>query len=383
MTDAAPGPAGADRPGAAGSARARALVGALREAGGPAIEAVVLFGSQLVQADPDAHSAWDLVVIVDDYAAFHRRLVEAGHHRRPAWLLSVLARVLPPNITAFDAGDETPLAKCAIVSRDHFVRALAPGAPDHFLKGRMVQKVAVVWSRSDEVHQEVERALQRARDGVIRWVAPRLADEGVFGPDRFASCMLEVSYGGEVRPESGDRVRQVFEAQRTYLVDLYGRVLARAAERGEVEAVAPGGGGREATGSAAEEHNGGALGARAYRLVETPGPGRRLALRFYFMRSKARATLRWLKHVVTFNDWLTYVQRKVERRIGRQVTITPWERRLPLLLLWPKAIRILRYRRTSFTADADAGPEPGSTNPGEPVDRSNDPSNDPSKRERA
>jgi hypothetical protein len=341
-------------------------VAALREAGGPALEVVLLFGSQLVRAMPGAHSAWDLVVIVNDYGTFHRHLVDAGHHRRPAWLLTLFARVLPPNITAFDPGEGVPLAKCAIVSREHFLRALQPGAPDHFLKGRMVQAVAVLWSRSDETHQQVERALQNARDGVIRWVAPHVADEGPFRPDQFALRMLEVSYRGEVRPESGDRVRQVFEAQRRYLVDLYARVLARAAERGDVAAVPPNRGG------GADDEDGV---SRTYRLAEAPGPGRRLALRLYFMRSKVRATLRWFKHVITFNDWLTYVQRKVERRTGRQMTITPWERRLPLLLLWPKAIRVLRQRGSASPAEPVPDDTPGPADAGEPAD--------PSKRESA
>jgi hypothetical protein len=230
----------------------------------------------------------------------------------------------------------------------------------------MVQAVAVLWSRSDETHEEVERALQNARDGVIRWVAPHVADEEPFGPDQFALRMLEVSYRGEVRPESADRVRQVFEAQRRHLVDLYARVLARAAERGDVAAVPP-----NRSGGADDEDGV----SRTYRLAEAPGPGRRLLLRFYFMRSKARATLRWFKHVITFNDWLTYVQRKVERRTGRRVTITPWERRLPLLLLWPKAIRVLRQRGTAGPAEPVSDDTPGPTDAGEPVD--------PSKRESA
>jgi hypothetical protein len=134
--------------------------------------------------------------------------------------------------------------------------------------------------------------------------------------------MLEVSYGGELRPESEERVEQVFEAQAAWLTAVYGSVLDAAATAGEVVS----------------------LPAGRYRLASRPGRGRRLALAAYFLGSKARATLRWLKHVVTFNDWLTYIQRKVERRTGMRIEITPWERRLPLLLLWPKAVRVLRRR---------------------------------------
>jgi hypothetical protein len=281
---------------------------------------VVLFGSRLVAASPDEHSAWDLVAIVDAYGPFHRHLVRTGHHRRPAWLLSALARVLPPNVTAFDPGGGAALAKCAIVSARDFARSLGPRARDHFLKGRMVQRVALVWARDPAAARSIEDALSEARGGVLGWTGPHLPE--TFTPAELARRMLEVSYGGELRPESEERVEQVFEAQSAWLTAVYGSVLDAAATAGEVVS----------------------LPAGRYRLARRPGRGRRLALAAYFLGSKARATLRWLKHVITFNDWLTYIQRKVERRTGVRIEITPWERRLPLLLLWPKAVRVLRRR---------------------------------------
>lgn len=314
----------------AAPAEARPLLEALLAAAGPTVRSVLLFGSRLVRSDPDDHSAWDVVVVVDDYRAFHRRLVAGGHHRRPAWLLSLLARVLPPNITAFDPGGGESLAKCAIVSETHFVRALGPAAPDHFLKGRMVQTVAVLWSADAEAERTVTRALETARRDVLRWVGPYLGDhpEG-FTPAELGRRLLTISYDGELRPERGDRVEQVFDAQRAYLTETYRRVLDEAAERGEVVA----------------------LGEDRYRLARPPAAGRRSALKLYFARSKVRSTMRWLKHVATFNDWLTYIERKVERRTGMAVDITPWERRLPLLLLWPKVVRVLRHRHGASGED--------------------------------
>ncbi len=299
---------------------AKALVEALVAVGGGAIRAILLFGSQLVRASPSAHSAWDLVVVVDAYGPFHRALSAAGHHRRPPWLLSALGAWLPPNITAFDPGGGLPLAKCAIVSTEHFGRALGPDSPDHFLKGRMVQKVGVMWVRSDADEAWVGERLANARRDVLAWAGPYL-DES-FTPAELAQRMLQVSYGGEVRPESADRVDAVFEAQRDFLVEAYAAVLGEAEDRGEVVRLA---GGR-------------------FSFEGSHVPVARRRMDRYFAWSKVRATLRWAKHIVTFNDWLTYIQRKVERRTGVEIEITPWERRLPLLLLWPKAIRVLRAR---------------------------------------
>lgn len=306
-----------------GPVEARPIVDALVAAGGGAIRGILLFGSQLNQASPSPRSAWDLVVIVDRYGPFHRALVAAGHHRRPAWLLSALGHVLPPNITAFDPGGGAPLAKCAIVSARAFRRALGPGSPDHFLKGRMVQKVAVLWSRSPDDAAWIGERLAEARADVLNWAGPYI--DGSFTAEGFAHHMLRVSYGGEVRPEDAGRVDDVFEAQRPFLADAYARVLAEAADRGDVRS----------------------LGDGRWTLDPAPGVGARLRAGLYFAWSKVRATARWPKHILTFNDWLTYIQRKVERRTGLTVEITPWERRLPLLLLWPKVFRVLAARSSS------------------------------------
>ena len=70
-------------------------------------------------------------------------------------------------------------------------------------------------------------------------------------------------------------------------------------------------------------------------------------------------TARWLKHVLTFENWLPYVVRKVERRTGMRVELTALERRLPLIFLWPRLFRVLRNRPAEEAAARRAVP-PGS-----------------------
>lgn len=319
-------------PPAASSPTALALRDALLQASGDSVKALVMYGSQLVKADARSASAWDLVVIVDDYRAFHKALRRTGHYRRPAWLLNLLSRTLPPNVTAFDTGDpELPLAKCVVVSAEHFHRALAPRSPDHFLKGRMVQQVAVLWAASDDDERWVRELLAGARNDVLAWAGPTVPEP--FTPEQLAHHMLSVSYAGEVRPEGDERVRQVFEAQRDFLSWAYTRVLERAAEMGRVEEVEPG----------------------RYRLVPPPTAADRRRVERYFERSKVRSTMRWGKHIVTFNDWLTYIQKKVERRTGMEIEVTAWERRLPLLLLWPKVFHVVRNRPRLEGANGASG----------------------------
>ena len=306
------------------------LAGALLEAAGAdQVRAVLLFGSRLARTGPSEASAYDLVVVVADYGAFHRRMKDAGLLGRPPWLVGALARVLPPNVTALDPGVGA-VAKCMILDEGHFARALSARAPDHFLKGRLVQKVALVHAADPATEAWVAGSLGDARDDVLRWAGPFF--EEPFTAAEAARTMLRVSYRGEVRPESGDRAEAVFEAQRPFLEAVLGRVLDDAEARGEVT--------REGA---------------AFRFVRAPTAADRRRVRRYFLRSKARATARWLKHVVTFDNWIDYIVSKVERRTGMTVEVTPWERRLPYLLLWPKVIRVLRSRPARMPGDGEAG----------------------------
>ena len=86
--------------------------------------------------------------MTDSYSGFFKKMKAGGRHSRPAWILTALSYFLPPNIISFDMGraDQSP-AKAAVVSPKHLRRALRPNSPDHFLKGRVVQKLALVWSR--------------------------------------------------------------------------------------------------------------------------------------------------------------------------------------------------------------------------------------------
>jgi hypothetical protein len=70
----------------------------------------------------------------------------------------------------------------------------------------------------------------------------------------------------------------------------------------------------------------------------------RRRLRAYFAWSRVRATSRWAKHVVTFEGWLDYLLKKAERHTGQQIVLTPRERRLPLVFLWPRLVRYLRHK---------------------------------------
>lgn len=297
------------------------LASALAEAGGGQVSAILLYGSHLQASAPDRWSAYDFIVVVEAYRPFYRSLRAAGYLRRPAWLVTGLSHVLPPNLIAFDPGrSDEAIAKCAVFTDSHFRRALSFHAPDHFLKGRVAQRIALAWAKAPEVEAWVRKALAEARGDVPRWVRPYLPP--VFDEETFAETMLQVSYGAEIRPEHPDRVSQVFRAQKPALMEVARTSLAAAEEMGFVH--------REGGG---------------WAYADPAGPLARLGRSTYFVWSKVRATARWAKYVFTFDEWLDYIGRKLERRAGMKIEISERERRWPLLFLWPKVFRVLRMLR--------------------------------------
>jgi len=141
--------------------------------------------------------------------------------------------------------------------------------------------------------------------------------------------MMEVSYAGEIRPEARSRVHEVTDAQATFFRLVYGRVLQDGVRDGRLVAEAD-----------------------RFSLAARPRWRERWRSGHFFRRSKARATLRWFKYMLTFDDWLDYIVRKIERRSGVRIELTKAERRMPAILLWPKAIRVIRAMRESEAARA-------------------------------
>lgn len=287
---------------------------------GDAVRVVLLYGSRLQETNPDRHSALDFVVVVDDYRRFYSGLADAGELHRPPRLMSALARLLPPNTIAY-APDEgaVGLAKSLVVDPRHFDRALGSDPPDHFLLGRLIQEVGYVWSRSEADEARVRARIHEAHLGVLEWMAPYLT--GPVDASGLGRRVLEVCYRGELRPESQSRSDRVFEAQADHFRAVLRPALETAVEKGVMEKSREG-----------------------YVLTSEVPAQQRRRWRLHFMRSKARATLRWFKHMITFANWLPYVQRKVERHTGRSIELTTLERKVPLIFLWPRAIHVLLTR---------------------------------------
>ena len=162
--------------------------------------------------------------------------------------------------------------------------------------------------------------MRATREQTFSWARPFLPAR--FDTRSFARTLLEVSYAGEIRPEAAQHVDVLLDAQGGTLMPAFETLLSYLAASGRLERIGDG-----------------------YRDARPPGALARAFARAWFGWSKLRATLRWLKYVALYDDWLDYVVRKVERRSGVRLELTERERRWPLLFLWPKAVRFIARRR--------------------------------------
>lgn len=308
----------APEPAALGAARA------LVAAGGESVQGIVFFGSRRTQAGFDPWSAYDFFVLTRDYRGFYRCLRQAGALSRSPALHAALNTALPPSQLSFRAKDVegTPIhAKCAVIRLRTLIRETSMSRRDHFCLGRLFQPSEVLYSADPPTREEILGALVRAHVLTYFWARPWLPS--CFDADAYGRTLLRISLAGEIRPEPAARADALWDAQRSEQEPLWRLLLEDLAGSGELVACADAG---------------------QYALARPASPGERRRLRAYFAWSKVRATIRWLKHVVTFEGWLDYILRKARRHQGEEIVLAPHERRLPLLFLWPRLIRYLREK---------------------------------------
>ena len=218
---------------------------------------------------------------------------------------------------------------------------MGPRAADHFVLCRMIQWVEVVYAATDRERDELAAVIAKARRRSVDWVVPYLrvpVDE--LG---YVRRMMEICYRGEVRPESTGRASSLVDAQAPYLRKAFGAALRQAASEGELV---------RSDGRYAPGH------------PVPPSSERRWTI--YFHVSRLRASARWIKHMVTFDNWLGYLVRKVERHSDQSITLTRLERDWPLIFLWPRAIYFLRVqaRRNRVEQRGRAAQRGRATKPG-------------------
>lgn len=303
-------------------ADAQALSAFLAASFGPTAVGVLHYGSRAQGRKPRADSAFDFFVVVDDNAAAYRALAASVGTSYSPRVAAWLGRRLAPNVIAVKQplADGYRLAKCCVLSLDDLRRATSSDARDHFCHGRLMQVSRLTWARDAAAAQAMADAVAGARAHTFAWAAASLPD--TFDVTDYLTAALRRSLAGEIRPEVGDHARTLIEAQLPDLAGPYSALFEGLTHAGALRAT---GDGRFAVASRADAWS-------ASRVT------------WYFRRSKARTTLRLLKHVVLYEGWLDYIVRKIERSGAGTIELTARERRWPLIFLWPRFFKFVLTR---------------------------------------
>jgi hypothetical protein len=283
--------------------------------------AILHYGSRAQGRIARPDSPFDFFIVVTGYADAYRAASSAlGPRCRPG-LATVLARFLPPNAMSFrfegQLGEQE--SKCVIISSGDLQRECSAHARDHFVRARMIQRILLAWSRDAAAAEAVLGAVREARNRTFEWARAFLPRS--FDLHDYCRTLIDVSFAHEIRAEPKAHGEVLFSAQRRLMLEIYGPLLEHLTEQGVLE--------RE---------------GERYLQRLAPGTLIRFRTRAYFRWSKLRTTLRLLKHPFLYEGWLNYLVLKVDRSTGQKIQLTEWERRRPLLFLWPRVIRYLRGR---------------------------------------
>ncbi len=279
-----------------------------------AVVAILFLGSCLRDMSPDG--VIDYYVLVETYREFHPDRVSA-----------YLNALLPPSVYYIEVpyGDKRLRAKYAVVSLRTFLDGTSARAFQPYLWGRFAQPCALIQARDAEIRRVVAGALVGAVERMISETLPLLPSP--FSPRQLWTRAFAESYRTEWRAERARHAEILFSSY----AERYERLTAKA----------------EST--------------RPFRSHDRP-PGdenpihheptrwRRLATRARWwarrLLGKCLHVFRLAKSAYTFSGGLDYILWKIERHSGVRTSVTPWQRRHPLVAAPVLAWRL--YHRGAF-----------------------------------
>jgi hypothetical protein len=297
---------------------ARAYADELRRRHGDALAAVLFYGSCLRKGTDEG--VLDFYALVDDYPAAYASRA-----------LSLANAALPPNVfyLELERGGKRLRAKYAVFSLRDFARAVEPSALRTGTWARFCQPALAVWVRDAAARERVVAALCTAvRTAVRRGLAllPQPGDRRRVESQALWLALFRETYASELRPEDGDGIRALHDADPARYARALEAALDALAAAGELRVLS------RSAGSLEVECEPGAL-ARERRRARWRRP-----------LAKAAATAQLLKSATTFGDWLPYALWKLERHTGTRLELSARQRRHPFVFGWPVIARVLWKR---------------------------------------
>ena len=272
-----------------------AMAAALAAHFGPASRAVLFYGSCLREATFDGLML-DFYLIVSDYeAAFG-----------PGWQARA-NRWLPPNVYPF--GHDGLMSKVAVLSEADFARLCSPAARDVSVFARFAQPTRLVWSADAVAGARAVDAVAQAPATLAGHALPLIPDSDRDDGLALWRVGFANTYAAELRAERKTRSGSIVDADPDWYRDL---TAALRTDRPDLFAARP------------DAVAGEAQWARFRR------------------RGKLLSVLRLAKASTTFTDGIDYLAWKVNRHAGTAITVTPWQRRHPILAAFVLVPRLWR-----------------------------------------
>jgi hypothetical protein len=276
---------------------ATAAADAIRAHFGPAVDAVLFYGSGLRDGNGD-DKILDFYVIV-------RRYREAY----PGLGAALGNALLPPNVFYFETttDDRVVRSKVAVYSLADFAGAASPRHFDSYVWARFAQPSALAYARNDEVALAVEDAVAHAAVTILEKTVPLLP--GTFTSAELWTRAFTETYSVELRSEGPDKGAEIYAANAAY----YDRLAKAALPFVKWDVTVLGDGAFSDLGTR----------GRRFRAVA--------AWRLRRVYCSTLHVLRLMKAVFTFAGGIDYLAWKIARHSGVRIEITPWQRRHPLL----------------------------------------------------
>ncbi|MFQ5784863.1 MAG: hypothetical protein ACE5H8_08555 [Alphaproteobacteria bacterium] len=287
-----------------------ALADAIRRRHGPAVAAILYYGSCFRTGEVAGHVV-DLYVLVDGYRAAYGRTAPA-----------LFNALLPPNVYALEIGSdgETVRAKYAVLSLRSFCRGASRRAWLCSIWARFCQSCALVYARDEAAEAFVVETLAAAVETMVRATEPLMP--ATFTPQDLWVTGFAETYRTEVRAERSDRPLALYQSDARRYDRLAQAVLGADTASPPDNAV--------------------------LRRVSSRGRGRRTRAAWWARRrlGKTASLLRLVKGVYTFAGGVDYILWKVEQHSGVTITLSPWQRRHPVLAA--PCVLLRHFRRGAF-----------------------------------
>lgn len=269
------------------------------------ILAILAYGSFLNDSTKSKTSTPDFYVVVDNYRQFYQ-----------SSLHSFLNKHLPPNIYHLRSG-QTSYKYCVISIKD-LQREVSEKAKDVYHLGRFSKRMGLVWVKDEDTEKKIVQIQMAA----IRIVSKKVIQsiQGHFTLDEFIQHALFLSYMGDVRIESSDKVEKIMGAEKKYYEAIFHEALK---DLGVSK-------------NASDEY----MIQKSFLKKSWD----KLRFKKFISASKLRAQGRWPKNMMTVDNWLDYMLAKIERTKGIKIELSPKERKYWFIYGWKHFFRLSRSK---------------------------------------